>query len=443
MSRGRSTNCPGRPEPSGANERPPWARLHLWQIQPVRDLFVAAGIVLLLFAGERASIVTVPIVAAILLAYVVEPLVRGVTRTGRIGRRPVALAFLLAGFVFFLLPLTIAAGFAVVQGAELAEYLAGRAGAVVASVESPEDEALRAALEPGAWRDIRDFLVEVGSSRPDVASEGAPAGEPARLLGIDGHHLARSIDAALVWVRENARRLAQELLASGADLLGSALHALGSIGSLLFMLFLTGFFFFFACTRWEAVTRGAEALLPQKNRDHAVAIAREMDRAVSGFIRGRLIVALILGCFYTLSFALIGVPAPLLLGPGIAFLAIFPYAPLLGLPVAIALLWLEPHAGIRGELWWVVLMPLAVYQVGQMLDDYVLTPRIQGDATGLDTPTILAASLAGGALLGLFGLLIAIPLAACIRILVREVLVPRYREWTAGKRLDFLPLDED
>lgn len=424
-------------------DRPRWTRLHLWQIQLVRDLFVAGGLVLVLLLGERISIVTVPIVAAMLLAYLVDPLVGRITRSGRVGRRVTALGMLLAGCLFVLLPMLVAVGFALVQGVQLAEFLAGRAGAVIASVEQPTDAELRDALGSGSWRDIRDFLVEVRDPAGDPSRPESAARKLAQELGVDQVLLARGVDSALLWLRENARGVAAALLERGAGLVGTALAALSTVGRALFMLFLTGFFFFFACWRWPAVKAGALSMLPQRNREHALDIALQMDRAIAGFVRGRLIVALILGIFYSTAFALIGVPAPLLLGPIIAFLAIFPYAPVLALPVAIVLLWLEPHAGVRGAWWWILFVPIAVYQVGQALDDYVLTPRIQGDATGLDTPTILTASIAGGTLLGLFGLLVAIPLAACLRILVREVFLPRYRAWTAGERGDFLPVEED
>ena len=84
---------------------------------------------------------------------------------------------------------------------------------------------------------------------------------------------------------------------------------------------------------------------------------------------------------------------------------------------------------------------VGVWMLGQFMDDYVLTPRIQGKTTGMDTPTILFASLAGGVLAGVYGLLIAIPVAACIKILLKEVFWPRFKAWSEGRRRDFLPIE--
>jgi len=99
--------------------------------------------------------------------------------------------------------------------------------------------------------------------------------------------------------------------------------------------------------------------------------------------------------------------------------------------------------GWQQQWWWIVFAPVAVYVGAQLLDDWLLSPLIQGKTTGMDTPTILFASFAGGALGGVYGLLLAIPVAACIRILLKEVFWPRFRAWGKGKERDFLPIGRE
>jgi len=121
-----------------------------------------------------------------------------------------------------------------------------------------------------------------------------------------------------------------------------------------------------------------------------------------------------------------------------------PYLALIGIPISIVLMFLatDPSTAetFRGQWWWMVLAPIGVYMIGQAADDYLLTPLIQGKATGLDTPTVLFASLAGATLAGFYGLLIAIPVAACIKILIREIVWPKFREWAEGRASDPLPI---
>ena len=73
----------------------------------------------------------------------------------------------------------------------------------------------------------------------------------------------------------------------------------------------------------------------------------------------------------------------------------------------------------------------------------MLTPVIAGKATNLDPVTILVAVLAGGSVMGVYGMLLAIPAAACGKILATEVLLPKVRAWTKGEARDPLPIDAD
>ena len=170
-------------------------------------------------------------------------------------------------------------------------------------------------------------------------------------------------------------------------------------------------------------------------------IAGKFDAVLSGFVRGRLTIAFLQSIVFSVAYFAIGVPAAFIVGPVVAILSIVPYLALVGIPISVGLLWLEGHTGVRGSWWWVLGAPLVVYFVGQSLDDYVWTPIIQGKSTNMDTPTILFATLAGGALFGVFGMLIAIPIAACVKILIQEIVWPAFKEWAEGRSEDPLPLE--
>ena len=76
-----------------------------------------------------------------------------------------------------------------------------------------------------------------------------------------------------------------------------------------------------------------------------------------------------------------------------------------------------------------LIIPALVNTVAQCLEDYVLNPIIQGKATALHPVAIMAAIIAGGSLAGLYGMLLAVPIVACLRILGEEVFIPRLRSW--------------
>jgi predicted PurR-regulated permease PerM len=476
-------NRSNRPHtPRGRQPVPRWYRLHLWEIQPIRDALLLAAIVGLIVLGYELSIVTVPLLLALLLAYLFEPLVRYVARRKWMTRQGAALAIVFLAAAIIVTPVVLGTGFAIVQAINYSRELIRNVEAVQASVKNPDDAAALAAVPPGGWRSIRDTVVE--AQKEDAASgrsfpapppadpsaqpptEASPAKDPAA-----GPDAAPAEPAATIeepddggpfeetrsafrraaawtfhWFQENGDAFIQSVgkraLGTGADAALAAVGAVTSVGFLLFFGFLTAFFFYFISTGWGSVLAFWESLIPERKKDRAFDLLTQMDRVIAGFVRGRLIICGCLMVYYTGVYALIGVPAALILGPIVGLLALLPYVAGLGMPIASILMWLEPSSGSwQSAWWWVIGGPILATVGAQILDDYILTPTIQGKTTQMEMPTIVFASIAGGVLGGVYGLLLAIPVAACIKILLKEVVWPRVAQWAAGKSPDPLPLE--
>lgn len=414
-----------------------WTKRHLWQIQWVRDLLVLFTIIGLLLLGEKLSLVTVPALLAMLFAYLFEPIVKRLSRVKGISRRLATGGIVVVTALLVVIPVLVGLGFGILQGATFARGIASQTSAVIASTKDPNNKELLDDVGDGAWLEIRNSIVDLKWKPESERSDE----EPTSLFGVDRKTLSSGLNHAISWVRDNADQTATTVLGTSRGAFTLAVSTISSVGVFFFGAFLAAFFFFFISAAWPGLVADARSLMPNEDRVRWQKIITRMDLAVHGFVRGRLSIGFVLAGFYTIGFWLIGVPAPLILGPAVAMLALIPYAALLLVPVVTALLWLEGNTGLRGEIAWVLLAPLVLYQVGQMLDDYLLTPLIQGKSTNLDTPTILFASIAGGILLGFFGLLVAIPLAACAKILIKEVFWPRVQGWLRGHEKDFLPLD--
>lgn len=254
--------------------------------------------------------------------------------------------------------------------------------------------------------------------------------------------VAQLLDWGLNFVRGNTERMTEVVVQGGRTTVVTGLSTLTSIGMLLFGLFLTGFFFYFLSTGYAHVRGFGYEVIPHEHRDRVVHLLTQMDKVVAGFVRGRITIAIIQSIIFTIAYWLIGVPAPLIFGPLVGILSIVPYVALLGIPITIAALAIDNSGflAFQQTWWWTLGAPIAVYFAGQAVDDYLLTPSIQGKATNMDVPTILFASLAGGILAGIYGLLLAIPVAACVKILLRELFWPRFNAWLRGEEKDFLPL---
>lgn len=443
---------PSSSSPSTMAKRPEWMKLHLWQIQPVRDAMVIGLAVGLVWLGYRLSIVTVPMLLALALAYLFEPVVQRITHKRRVRRPFAALAIIVVVCVAFLGPLTVGVGFAATQGVQWGRETAGKVDLVVQSVRQPEDVALRDRVPGGGWRSIRDFLVRkqrrLGPlATPDDVLEPTPgeATQPAPDGSGTPSASASQLDRALSWagqrLAENVEGIGQRVLEAGGGVVGGAVSVVGSVGQFFFGLFLTGFFFYFFCTGYGRLLHFWEGLIPERRRARVFRLVRRMDRVIAGFVRGRVTVCACMVVLYTGAYWFAGVPAPFVIGPITGLLTLVPYAGAVSAPIAMFLMWLDPgSSGYQHTWWWIVGAPLVVLAIAQGLDDWVLTPAIQGKATDMDVPTILFASIAGGALAGVYGLLLAIPVAACVKILVEELLLPRIKAWSRGEAPDLLPI---
>jgi predicted PurR-regulated permease PerM len=172
---------------------------------------------------------------------------------------------------------------------------------------------------------------------------------------------------------------------------------------------------FYMLLDWDRLVSRIDALLP---RDHAPVIRRlagEIDIVLAAFVRGQLLVCLLMGVFYAVALALAGLPFGLVIGAIAGAVTFIPFVgALLGgaLAIGVALFqfwgdWLS--IGIVG----------GIFALGQFLEGNVVTPKLVGDSVGLHPVLLMFALSAFGAMFGFLGLLVAVPVAAAIGVLVR------------------------
>ncbi len=434
-----------------------WASLHLWELQPVRDVFVIAAAWGLLLLGYRLSLVTVPLLLAMLLAYLFEPVVKRMTRLSWVSRQGAAMFIIVAAGLLVVIPATVGVVYGVGQGVELGANAFENAKLLDQTLD--DRRTVGAARE--TWTQMPPALQWLaGELRPELELKEAPTEtlpdetEPAQAAprGPPDDAAEPQEDAAFEatlrnsvrwlggWARENSDRIGNQVFTTSWDIVTAAVGAVGSVGSLVFSAFLTAFFFFFLSTGFGAVLEFWQGLIPERRKGRVIDLARKMDAAVAGFIRGRLTICAILCVVLSFGYLAIGAKGWLLLGIGVGILSLVPYLSLIGIPLGIAVMLLDPVEGFRGAWWWAVLGPILLYAASQALDDYLLTPWIQGRSTDLDTPTILFASIAGGVMAGFYGVLVAIPVAACLKIAIKELVWPHVQAWARGDTKDPLPI---
>jgi predicted PurR-regulated permease PerM len=157
--------------------------------------------------------------------------------------------------------------------------------------------------------------------------------------------------------------------------------------------------------------------VPHRQRAYVIEKARNTDRLISGFLRGQLLVAGILGVLYAVGFGAIGIDLAIGVGLLAGVMALVPY---LGNVVAVSVASLLCVLEFGFD--WHLLAVLGWYAAVQNLEGFVLTPRIVGGSVGLHPAAVIVALLIGADLFGFLGLLIAVPVAAVVKVFVDELL---------------------
>lgn len=397
-------------------------KLHLWQIQWVRDVLFLVIIFCGLWVGYVMRDITVPLLVALLLAYLFEPVISYLANNPKlpIGRIPV-----IAG----ILTLLITGVLAVV--AITIPIVVSQTSSLVNDVQSGK---LRTQLER-------------------VATNYAPTGVKTEILETldflpdgDTENVVTSTGIGKNEITESGPNVASEGIVRIAKTTGDvAFSVLKSILHFVILAVLIPFYFFFFSLWFPKVKQFAETLIPKEGKSSTLQLFEKMDAAVAGFVRGRIVIAFIMAIILAIGWMIVGVPYAIILGIGVGFLCAVPFLGLIGIPLSVGLLFLNQLGIAEADQlsWWaIILWPSLVFGIVQALDGWILTPLIAGRATNLDPVTIFVAVLAGGSVLGAYGMLLAVPVAACIKILIQERLLPKIHLWSSGEADDPLPFDD-
>jgi predicted PurR-regulated permease PerM len=185
---------------------------------------------------------------------------------------------------------------------------------------------------------------------------------------------------------------------------------------------------FYLLMDWDHLVNAIDDYLPRQHRPVILAIARDLDRVLAGFVRGQMTVCLILGTFYAVALMLVGLKFGLLIG---LFAGLISFIPFVGSIVGGTL-----SAGVAlAQFWgeWVWIGAVAgIFAAGQAIEGNFLTPKLVGDRVGLHPVWLMFALSAFGVVFGFIGLLVAVPAAAAIGVIGRFML----EQYRAGPLYD-------
>lgn len=189
---------------------------------------------------------------------------------------------------------------------------------------------------------------------------------------------------------------------------------------------------FYFLRDWDKLVERVAAVIPRNHIGTVGRLASESNEVLGAFIRGQFLVMIALGVIYAAGLSISGLNLGLLIGLIAGLISFIPY---LGATTGVVLAVLAALVQAKGFDLRLMVGLAATFTVGQLLESYVLTPRIVGDKIGLHPVAVIFAVMAGGQLFGFLGMLLALPVSAVANVLLRYA-HERYRqsELYAGDR---------
>lgn len=334
------------------------------------SLIATIAIAAFIFALYLLKTVTIPILIAVILAYLLDPLIDRL-ETYKIDR---STAILLLTFitVFFLLIAALIILPAIEGEIKTAVNKLPAYIEVLQKEALPKIEHIISKVLPGKPLDLSSIIAE---------GESALSKAPIDL-----------------W---------KSLLSGMTSTLKGTLSLIISlIGAMIIPLYL-----FYILKDFDSFKEKIMSIIPPRNRANVLEKARETDEVLSAFIRGQMMVCLILAILYATGLVVIGIDLAILIGLLSGALFIIPYlGTLIGLLLASTIAYLQFHDINH------LLYVAALYGAVQILEGFIITPKIVGEKVGLHPLAVILSVIIAGELFGFLGILLAVPAAAVLKI---------------------------
>lgn len=243
-----------------------------------------------------------------------------------------------------------------------------------------------------------------------------------------GNFVRSNIDAQ--WLKENLNTdtlvsAVQEIVPRMWSLIATSYNIVVA----LFAAFIMILYYFFILLDYEQIAGGWVTLIEAKHRGKVVRLLTDVKNSMNHYFRGQATVAFCVGILFCIGFLIIGFPMAIGLGLFIGLLNMVPYLQIVGFIPTILLALLK--SADTGENFWLIMgLALVVFCVVQIIQDTFLTPKIMGKITGLNPAIILLSLSIWGSLMGILGMIIALPLTT--------LLLSYYQRYIRKKNIAFL-----
>lgn len=231
------------------------------------------------------------------------------------------------------------------------------------------------------------------------------------LNSVSGDYIQIDQESIIAWLQSHTDELSNTLKEWIPTLMRQSGNVISGVSNLVLLPLLL-YYFLLDWKRWSS---GISKLVPRRFIETYTRISGNMDEVLGEFLRGQLMVMMIMGLVYGLGLMLVGLDSGFAIGMIAGILVFIPY-----LGAFTGLLLATVAALLQYGSWQGLLMVWAVFGVGQFLESFFITPKIVGDRIGLSPFWVIFSLMAFGQLMGFVGMLAGLPLAAVTLVLLRE-----------------------
>ena len=229
---------------------------------------------------------------------------------------------------------------------------------------------------------------------------------------------------------ENLTQAIQNILPKAWNIFTQSVNVIVSILATFIILLYT----FFILLDYEAIASGWINLVPAKYREMTVRIVNDVKVSMNRYFRGQALVAFLVGILFSIGFLIIDFPLAVGFGLFIGLLNMVPYLQLIAL-VPTVLLALLKAADTGENFWWILAGAILVFCIVQLIQDGIIVPKVMGRITGLNPAIILLSLSVWGALMGVVGMIIALPCTSIMLSYYKRYIKRREGEDSIGKEL--------
>ena len=241
----------------------------------------------------------------------------------------------------------------------------------------------------------------------------------AQFLPIVKDKLQLIIDAVAGILNNKVDAKALDVPASGlikwsTKMLGGVIDGGAAIADLLSLFLITPLVAFYLLRDWDLIVEKVYDWFPIRHKDTLQEQLNEIDKKLAAFVRGQGTVCLILASYYAITLTMTGLEFGVVIGVFAGLISFVPFVgAIFGGLLSVGLAYLQ------FEAWTNIVIIAGIFILGQILEGYILTPKFIGEAVGLHPVWVIFSLLAGGALFGFLGVLLALPMAAIVGVLFR------------------------